>query len=84
MSDILTEPDPRNPGPARHPGAFLPGASRSDRASEYGGPAPAPDTGTVVFGPQRHPATGRAGQDEPAPTLGDAVGPAPAIGEVRR
>lgn len=79
---VSTEPDPRSPAPQRHPGAYVPGAA-GDRGAEYG--APAAPAGIVSFGPQHHPGrAGDAGRDEHPPSLGDIVGPAPAIGEIRR
>ena len=80
---IFTEDDPRSPGPVAHPGAFTPGWPGADMAAEYGGP-PARG-GLVVFTPQYQPGRdGQAGEDERPPSLGDIVGPAPAISEVRR
>lgn len=77
---ILTEPNPRSPQPVRHPGAWTPGGDRTDRGAEYGAPA-AGTAAPVVFGPQRPvQRAGDAGHDEAAPSLGDIVGPAPAIG----
>jgi hypothetical protein len=81
---ILTESNPRSPRPVAHPAAYRPGAAAAaDRGAEYG--APSTTTGVVSWSPQHAPGhADDAGHDEPAPTLADVIGPAPAIGEVRR
>jgi len=56
---IFTESDPRPPGPARHPAAFLPGMARSDRRQDHprlntcflGGYAPTTRSRAVVCPP---------------------------------
>jgi hypothetical protein len=81
---ISSEDNPSSPGQVRHPGAYTPGTARTDRSAEYGGPADG-QSSSVTFQPQR-PAqrTGQAGDDIPAPDLPSIIGPAPAIGEIRR